>query len=171
MIVNLINHTKAEGILQRAFHSLCKESGIDGIYYDAFDFHQGELIPNSTYIYIYILGSQYRLYQITFFIIISECSKFRWDNLKHLISRLKKPMERFGYFYKKVAKDPTQPPSSYLAPASLPNIETTQSGVFRTNCMDCLDRTNVVQSMLANENLDQVLAKFGVLKGGFIIPC
>lgn len=136
MIVNLINHTKSEGILQRAFHSLCKESGIDGIYYDAFDFHQ-------------------------------ECSKFRWDNLKHLISRLKKPMERFGYFYKKVTKDPTQPPSSYLAPPSLPNIETTQSGVFRTNCMDCLDRTNVVQSMLANENLDQVLAKFGVLKGEF----
>ena len=52
MIVNLINHTKSEGILQRAFHSLCKESGIDGIYYDAFDFHQGELIPNS-YIFIY----------------------------------------------------------------------------------------------------------------------
>ena len=76
-------------------------------------------------------------------------------------------MERFGYFYKKVAKDPTQPPSSYLAPPSLPNIETTQSGVFRTNCMDCLDRTNVVQSMLANENLDQVLAQFDVLKGGF----
>ena len=54
MIVNLINHTKSEGILQRAFHSLCKESGIDGIYYDAFDFHQGELIPNS-YIFIYKL--------------------------------------------------------------------------------------------------------------------
>ena len=52
MIVNLINHTKAEGVLQRAFHSLCKESGIDGIYYDAFDFHQGELIPNS-FIFIY----------------------------------------------------------------------------------------------------------------------
>ena len=52
MIVNLINHTKSEGILQRAFHSLCKESGIDGIYYDAFDFHQGELIPKS-YIFIF----------------------------------------------------------------------------------------------------------------------
>ena len=24
-----------------------------------------------------------------------------------------------------------------------------QSGVFRTNCIDCLDRTNVVQSLLA----------------------
>jgi len=46
------------------------------------------------------------------------------------------------------------------------NIET-QLGVFRTNCMDCLDRTNVVQSMLANENLNRVLCKFGVLKCEF----
>ena len=29
----------------------------------------------------------------------------------------------------------------------------TQSGVFRTNCIDCLDRTNVVQSVLARNIL------------------
>ena len=34
-----------------------------------------------------------------------------------------------------------------------------QTGVFRTNCMDCLDRTNVVQSMLAAENLLSVLSR------------
>jgi len=28
-----------------------------------------------------------------------------------------------------------------------------QSGVFRTNCIDCLDRTNVVQSMIASKCL------------------
>ena len=28
-----------------------------------------------------------------------------------------------------------------------------QKGVFRTNCIDCLDRTNVVQSMLAKKSL------------------
>ena len=39
-----------------------------------------------------------------------------------------------------------------------------QSGVFRTNCMDCLDRTNVVQSLLANENLNLVLRDFGLLR-------
>ena len=32
--------------------------------------------------------------------------------------------------------------------------------------MDCLDRTNVVQSMLANENLNLVLRQFGLLKDG-----
>jgi len=38
--------------------------------------------------------------------------------------------------------------------------------VFRTNCMDCLDRTNVVQSLLARENLNFVLRQFGLLKEG-----
>ena len=32
-------------------------------------------------------------------------------------------------------------------------VESHQSGVFRANCMDCLDRTNVVQSMLARRSL------------------
>ncbi len=30
-----------------------------------------------------------------------------------------------------------------------------QDGVFRTNCIDCLDRTNVVQSLLARRNLQE----------------
>ena len=32
-----------------------------------------------------------------------------------------------------------------------------QQGVFRTNCMDCLDRTNVVQSLLAHISLQNQL--------------
>ncbi len=34
---------------------------------------------------------------------------------------------------------------------------TLQQGVFRTNCIDCLDRTNVVQSMLAKKSLHSQL--------------
>ena len=36
--------------------------------------------------------------------------------------------------------------------------------MFRTNCIDCLDRTNVVQSMLARINLQTVLVRLGVLQ-------
>ncbi len=32
-------------------------------------------------------------------------------------------------------------------------VVTVQQGVFRTNCIDCLDRTNVVQGMLAKKSL------------------
>jgi len=35
------------------------------------------------------------------------------------------------------------------------STKSVQSGVFRTNCVDCLDRTNVVQSMLAARVLQQ----------------
>ena len=130
VVVNLINHTKTEGVLQRAYQSLCKESGFPSINYEAFDFHK-------------------------------ECSKFQWDNLKHLISRLRKTLDRFGYFY--MAIDQPFNKDSNSKSTAMSNI-ITQVGVFRTNCMDCLDRTNVVQSMLANENLNRVLCQFGVLK-------
>ena len=33
----------------------------------------------------------------------------------------------------------------------------TQKGVFRTNCIDCLDRTNVVQVCLKSRNIVQLI--------------
>lgn len=38
-----------------------------------------------------------------------------------------------------------------------------QSGVFRTNCIDCLDRTNVVQSMIARRTVDLALRDAGLV--------
>lgn len=35
-----------------------------------------------------------------------------------------------------------------------------QKGVFRSNCMDCLDRTNVIQSLLARRSLQIQLQVF-----------
>ncbi|VEN38904.1 unnamed protein product, partial [Callosobruchus maculatus] len=43
-------------------------------------------------------------------------------------------------------------------------LSSLQEGVFRTNCIDCLDRTNVVQSMLAHRNLEIVLKKLNILQ-------
>ena len=41
-----------------------------------------------------------------------------------------------------------------------------QTSVVRTNCMDCLDRTNVVQSLLARWTLDRMFADLGLLPRG-----
>uniref|UniRef100_A0A7N8XIR1 SAC1 like phosphatidylinositide phosphatase a n=1 Tax=Mastacembelus armatus TaxID=205130 RepID=A0A7N8XIR1_9TELE len=41
-----------------------------------------------------------------------------------------------------------------------------QRGVFRSNCMDCLDRTNVIQSLLARRSLQSQLQRMGVLNVG-----
>ncbi|XP_072390142.1 phosphatidylinositol-3-phosphatase SAC1 [Diabrotica undecimpunctata] len=77
----------------------------------------------------------------------SECSKMRWDRLKILIDRLALDQDEMGFFL-------------LLRDGSLSSL---QDGVFRTNCIDCLDRTNVVQSMLAHRNLEVVLRKLNIL--------
>jgi hypothetical protein len=41
-------------------------------------------------------------------------------------------------------------------------VQSQQKGSFRVNCMDCLDRTNVVQSALARQFLDRSLARAGL---------
>lgn len=41
-----------------------------------------------------------------------------------------------------------------------------QTSVVRTNCMDCLDRTNVVQSMLARWTLNRMLTDIGIIQRG-----
>lgn len=45
-------------------------------------------------------------------------------------------------------------------------VRSLQSSVVRTNCMDCLDRTNVVQSMLARWTLDRMFIDLGLLARG-----
>lgn len=42
---------------------------------------------------------------------------------------------------------------SYFLVDAAGMVVTNQEGVFRSNCMDCLDRTNVIQSLLARRSL------------------
>lgn len=79
-----------------------------------------------------------------------ECRKMRWERLNILIDRLAHDQSQFGFYH--VFDDG--------------KLVSTQTGVFRTNCIDCLDRTNVVQSMLARRSLTAVLQKLGVLHVG-----
>ncbi|XP_062552264.1 phosphatidylinositol-3-phosphatase SAC1 [Armigeres subalbatus] len=80
----------------------------------------------------------------------AECRKMRYDRLHNLIARLAHEQDEFGMFH--LRRDG--------------NLMSSQDGVFRTNCIDCLDRTNVVQSMLAKRSLEQSLIKLGVLTTG-----
>ncbi|XP_049789260.1 phosphatidylinositol-3-phosphatase SAC1 [Schistocerca nitens] len=78
----------------------------------------------------------------------AECRALRWDRLSILLDRLSHEQDEFGVFL--LTRDGT--------------LVSQQDGVFRTNCVDCLDRTNVVQSMLARRSLTQVLQKLGLLQ-------
>ncbi|XP_014666143.1 PREDICTED: phosphatidylinositide phosphatase SAC1-like [Priapulus caudatus] len=79
-----------------------------------------------------------------------ECRKMRWDRLSILMERIADDQLRLGYFH--VLRGG--------------QVVRTQEGVFRTNCIDCLDRTNVVQSMIARRCLEEQLTRFGVLADG-----
>lgn len=46
---------------------------------------------------------------------------------------------------------------SYFLVDSEGKTVTQQEGTFRSNCMDCLDRTNVIQSLLARRSLQAQL--------------
>ncbi|VVC91345.1 unnamed protein product [Leptidea sinapis] len=64
----------------------------------------------------------------------------RYDRLSVLMDRVAHEQTEFGYFLSRGG-----------------TVLLRQTGVFRTNCVDCLDRTNVVQSMLARRHLTALL--------------
>lgn len=78
-----------------------------------------------------------------------ECKGMRWDRVQILIDQLADALQKQGYCH----VDTTQSDAIVLK----------QSSVVRTNCMDCLDRTNVVQSALARLMLTRQLRAVGVL--------
>lgn len=83
----------------------------------------------------------------------AECRKMRWDRLSILIDRVALDQDEMNFFL--LLRDGT--------------LSSLQEGVFRTNCIDCLDRTNVVQSMLAHRNLEIVLKKLNILQPNQIL--
>ncbi|KAF9056681.1 inositol/phosphatidylinositol phosphatase [Panaeolus papilionaceus] len=77
-----------------------------------------------------------------------ECKKMRWDRISILIDQLREDLDKNGYF---------QIDGENTAPKRV------QIGVVRTNCMDNLDRTNVVQGALAKWTLNRQLRDLGIL--------
>ncbi|EDN10458.1 inositol/phosphatidylinositol phosphatase [Histoplasma capsulatum] len=87
----------------------------------------------------------------------SETKGLQWHRAELLLERLTDGLLKGQYFRGiEVPGDST---------GSL-EIRTLQTSVVRTNCMDCLDRTNVVQSMLARWTLTRQLLDAGVLQPG-----
>ncbi|XP_016426862.1 phosphatidylinositide phosphatase SAC1-B-like [Sinocyclocheilus rhinocerous] len=95
-------------------------------------------------------GMENRLIKYIAFDFHKECSKMRWHRLQILVDAVSDLQDEFGYFM--VSSDR--------------KVTSEQSGTFRSNCMDCLDRTNVIQSLLARRSLQSQLQRMGVLHVG-----
>ncbi|KAI8580280.1 hypothetical protein K450DRAFT_280022 [Umbelopsis ramanniana AG] len=80
-----------------------------------------------------------------------ECRKMRWDRISLLLDQLEPELVKQSYCFFDASN------------LKNPVLQKTQTSVVRTNCMDCLDRTNVVQSTLARHVLNQQLRDIKVL--------
>ncbi|KAI8053987.1 SacI homology domain-containing protein [Syncephalis plumigaleata] len=86
-----------------------------------------------------------------------ECSRMRWDRIRLLLNDIQSDMENQGYFEQTISTDGSA------------NILKRQKSVVRTNCMDCLDRTNVVQSAIARDVLVRQLVSAGVFNTNEVV--
>ena len=85
-----------------------------------------------------------------------ECSKMRWDRVKLLLEHL----IELGYTSN----------NYFHFDLEAQKIRSLQTKVVRTNCMDCLDRTNVVQSTIARWVLQKQLTDAGYLSKENVTP-
>ncbi|KAL9093096.1 MAG: hypothetical protein Q9159_000455 [Coniocarpon cinnabarinum] len=97
-----------------------------------------------------------------------ETSKFRWHRAQLLLDELAEPLHRQAYFHGIYSASSTPAASTAKAANASARIDirSTQKSVVRTNCMDCLDRTNVIQSMLGRQAITRQLVDAGVLRRG-----
>ncbi|KAK2741216.1 hypothetical protein FQN57_005678 [Myotisia sp. PD_48] len=87
----------------------------------------------------------------------NETKGLKWHRAELLLNDLKDGLQKGNYF--SGSESPGNPSGNL-------DIRLLQSSVVRTNCMDCLDRTNVVQSMLARWSLTRQLQDAGALRPG-----
>jgi len=87
-----------------------------------------------------------------------ECSKMRWENIGKLIKSISKEIENFDYFMALVENNPNV---KHIEPKNI-QILCVQSGIIRTNCVDSLDRTGVVQSVISRNVLHRQLHKLNL---------
>ncbi|EKE39756.1 hypothetical protein ENUP19_0150G0015 [Entamoeba nuttalli] len=82
-----------------------------------------------------------------------ECANNKYENIRYLLNSINKRMMTFNFF-------------------TINNegrILNQQNGVIRTNCIDCLDRTNVIQSCIGKMILELQLKEFNVQNPQLII--
>ncbi|KAI5462662.1 SacI homology domain-containing protein [Mariannaea sp. PMI_226] len=75
----------------------------------------------------------------------AACRGMKFENVSYLLSKMRKQLEEYGSTVQQDGKEVAQ-----------------QKGVLRTNCMDCLDRTNVCQSSFGKHMLEVQLRQEGI---------
>lgn len=90
-----------------------------------------------------------------------ECSGMKFENVAKLVAQMEPTLAEMRYYHHRTGVD--QPTD--VVGMDRVEVLSSQSGVFRVSCLDCLDRTNVVQSAFARHVLTAQLATLGIKVG------
>lgn len=140
--LKIINHEDTSKVVERHFHDLSQRYG-ESLALDLTDKHGDEGKLSSAY-----AAEMEKLPNVRYvsFDFHSVCGNSNFDNLDVLCNEIAEDFEKQGYFL--IDKDG--------------NVLEEQRGVIRSNCIDCLDRTNVTQSYLARISLDSQFQRIGI---------
>ncbi|GMH30028.1 hypothetical protein Nepgr_031871 [Nepenthes gracilis] len=139
--LNIINHEDTPNIVERHFRDLSQRYG-EIMVVDLTNKHGDEGELNQAY-----AAQMENLPNVRYvsFDFHQACGNSNFDNLQLLYDSISEDFEKQGY----------------LLIDAEGNVLKEQKGVIRSNCIDCLDRTNVTQSFLAQKSLSLQLQRIG----------
>jgi hypothetical protein len=153
-LVNLVKQKGREQRVKEAYEQMIKmlvSSPFEGTSEDSRSSEKFHLVESST------RQQEFDRLHYVYFDFHNETKGLQWHRVQLLVDQLHDALERQQYF------------RGVDMPADLEGrleVRNHQTSVIRTNCMDCLDRTNVVQSILARTALNRQLTDLGVLSRG-----
>ena len=153
-LVNLVNQKGRENRVKNAYEQMIHmlvSSPVNNIQSDQFSSEKIHVVePNQR-------KQEYDRLHYIYFDFHNETKGLRWHRAEILLDQLKPALTQGGYFRAVDMPGDTQ---------GQVEVRYQQTAVVRTNCMDCLDRTNVVQTMIARWTLTRQLTDVGVLQPG-----
>jgi hypothetical protein len=158
-LVNLVNHKGREKRLKEAYEQMVKmlvSSPAEGTLQDTISDEKFQVVEPSN------RRQQFDRLHYVYFDFHNETKGLQWHRAQLLLDQLHDALQKQQYF------------RGVDMPADLegrPEVRNYQTSVVRTNCMDCLDRTNVVQSMFARWTLNNQLTDLGILQRGETFTC
>ncbi|KAK4766734.1 hypothetical protein SAY87_008376 [Trapa incisa] len=141
--LKIINNEETSKVVERHFHDLSQRYG-GTLALDLTDKHGDEGQLGTAYALEVENLPNVRYVHFDFHHI---CGNSNFENLEALYGEISEDFEKQGYF---------------LIDAEGSILEE-QKGIIRSNCIDCLDRTNVTQSFLAQKSLNLQLQRIMIL--------
>ncbi|KAF7457555.1 Sac1p family protein [Cryptosporidium felis] len=174
-VVNLIDCRKHELDLGTEFEKYLNKMDVNNIYSDSNSALKKELLEERP------TGKSCEGYsnseiKFCWFDFHEECSKMRWHNLSRLMKKLTDlGLDEINFTSLEIKlkeKIGDLSPIFGIIQGHFSNndnefkviVNSIQNGICRTNCIDCLDRTNVVQSVIGRRVMHSILSHLFNLK-------